>query len=116
MLSWYMFILLGLATFRFTRLIVFDTITNFLREPFHEVKEEVLEDGSIEEVIHIKGKGIQRFIGELLSCQWCFGVWSAAIIFVGYTLFPYMFFPIIVILALAAVASIIQVVLDSLRY
>ncbi|WP_186580755.1 DUF1360 domain-containing protein [Aquibacillus kalidii] len=115
MLSWFTFVLLGLATFRLTRLIVMDDITSFLRAPFHEVEEEEQEDGTIEEVLYIKGKGVQKFIGELLSCHWCTGVWSAAFIYVFYSMFPYMFFPVIAILAIAAVSSIIQSALTHLN-
>lgn len=112
MLSWFSFMLLGLATFRLTRLLVFDEITNFIRSPFHKIEEEELEDGTIEEVIHIKGSGLRRFLGELLVCHWCTGVWCAVIIFFGYTLIPNVFTPLVVILALAAVSSIIQVVVS----
>ncbi|MRH43768.1 DUF1360 domain-containing protein [Aquibacillus halophilus] len=110
MITWFNFILLGLATFRLTRLAVYDDITRFLRAPFHEIEEEENEDGSVDEILYIKGKGVQKFIGEMLSCQWCTGIWSATIIFVGYTLFPFMFIPLIIILSLAAVGSIIQLV------
>ncbi|WP_226035556.1 DUF1360 domain-containing protein [Aquibacillus saliphilus] len=110
MITWFTFLLLSLATFRLTRLVVYDDITNFIRLPFHDIREEVNEDGSIDEILYIKGSGIRKFIGELLSCHWCTGIWSAAILFVGYTLFPFMVMPLIIILALAAVGSIVQVI------
>ncbi|MBM7571187.1 DUF1360 domain-containing protein [Aquibacillus albus] len=111
MLSWFSFILLGIATFRLTHLLVFDEITSFIRAPFHEIKEEVLDDGRVEEVISIKGEGLRRFIGELLSCHWCTGVWCACFLYFGFMYIPSIFIPLIVILAVAGVASFIEVVL-----
>ncbi|WP_442599204.1 DUF1360 domain-containing protein [Neobacillus sp. D3-1R] len=111
--SWFEFILLILASFRLTRLIVYDTITEFLRRPFHENVEEILPDGTTETYIEIKGKGIQYWIGELLSCHWCTGIWSAVIIYISYILWPSFISPIIIVLAIAGSASIIQVLLEK---
>ncbi|MDC3417105.1 DUF1360 domain-containing protein [Aquibacillus salsiterrae] len=107
------FIVLALATFRLTHLIVFDTITGFLRAPFIEVEEEVWEDGIVDEIVHVKGKGVRRFIGELISCYWCTGVWSAIIVYISYYFIPTIAYPIIIILALAAVSSIIHVMINK---
>lgn len=105
------FILLSLATFRLTRLFVFDKITQFLRKPFIHEYDETLEDGTIETYIEVKGTGMKRFIGELLSCYWCTGVWCAAIIYTGYVTVPDYFSPIIIILAIAGSASFLEAVL-----
>jgi hypothetical protein len=105
------FILLSLATFRLTRLFVFDNITQFLRKPFIHEYEERLEDGTIETYIEVKGTGIRKFVGELLSCYWCTGVWCAAIMYGGYSTVPIYFSPIIIILSIAGCASILETVL-----
>lgn len=105
------FILLSLATFRLTRLFVFDKITHFLRKPFINEYEETLEDGKIETYIEIKGTGIRRIIGELLSCYWCTGVWCAAIMYAGYLTIPAYFLPTILILSIAGCASFLEAVL-----
>ncbi|SDK28441.1 DUF1360 domain-containing protein [Sediminibacillus albus] len=114
MYTWLTLVLLGLAAFRLTRLFVYDDIFRFIRAPFHEEKEEIVEDGTVEVVLYIKGKGIRRFIGELLSCQWCTGIWSASCLYIGYLLWPWIFLPIIAILAIAAFASIIEVIVSFL--
>ncbi|RSD29431.1 DUF1360 domain-containing protein [Mesobacillus subterraneus] len=106
--SWFDFCLLILASFRLTRLIVYDTITGFLRAPFHETVEEITEDGQTETFIEIKGSGLRYWIGELLSCHWCTGIWSSAIIFGAYSLFPEFSLPVITILAIAGAAALIQ--------
>lgn len=105
------FILLCFATFRLTRLFVFDKITQFLRKPFIHEYEETLEDGTIETYIEIKGTGMRRFMGELLSCYWCTGVWCAAIMYTGYLTVPDYFSPIILILSIASCASFLEGIL-----
>lgn len=100
------FVILVFASYRFTRLIVFDTITDWLRRPFHEYEEQKLVDGDIETVIHIKGSGVRAFIGELLSCYWCTGFWASVLL-----LFIFLFFPsfeiILYILAISGAASML---------
>jgi len=108
------FVLLCLATFRLTRLFVYDRITWFIRKPFHHEYEETLEDGTIENFIEVKGNGIRKFFGELLSCYWCTGVWCALILYSGYLFVPNYFYPIIVVLSIAGCASFIEAVLSKL--
>lgn len=108
------FFLLSLASFRITRLIVFDTITTFLRKPFHEIVEEENEDGVVEKYLHIKGSGIKFWIGELLSCYWCVGVWISIILYSFLQVFPAFVGSIIIIFAIAAMASIVETVVSKL--
>lgn len=109
MITWFSFILLSLAVFRFTRLIVYDKITGFIRAPFFETEEKWLSDGSLEEIITFKGGKWKRWIGELLRCHWCVGIWSTIFLFIGFHFFTSIFTPIIIMLAIAAMASIIEV-------
>lgn len=98
--------LLVLASGRLTRLVVSDDIMEWLRKPFLEWKEE-------DDVLYAypKGTGLQKFIGELLSCYWCAGIWAAAFLFTGYLLLPVVFVPFIVFLSIAYGASIIESIL-----
>ena len=113
-LSFYELLLISMATFRLTHLFVFDKITEFIRRPFHEVQEELQVDGTVVEYINIKGKGIRKFVGELLSCYWCTGIWTAAFLFLGYMFCSAVFFWIITILAIAGLAAIIEAVIQRL--
>jgi uncharacterized protein involved in cysteine biosynthesis len=106
--NWLDLCLLVFASFRLTRLIVYDTITEFLRAPFHETVVESLEDGSTETYIEIKGSGIRYWIGELLSCHWCTGIWSAGFLYAGYAMLPVLSMPVITVLAIAGIAAVIQ--------
>jgi len=108
MISALEFLFLMLASFRLTRLVVYDTITGFMRKPFHEIVEEELPDGSIQRFLKIKGTGMRYWIGELLSCYWCTGIWSSAFLYIGYIVSPYIFEPLTIILAIAGCAAIVE--------
>lgn len=102
------FLIISLASFRLTRLIVFDKITEWLRAPFFDEEVEVNDDGK-EEIYFVPKKGvIKGFFGELLSCYWCTGVWSAIAIYIAYIFWQPIVAPIIIILAVAGVAAIIE--------
>lgn len=109
-MSVFEFLLLALASFRLTRLLVFDNITEFLRRPFHRIVEETLPDGTVEEYMEIKGTGLRKWIGELLSCHWCTGVWSAIFLYVIYRYNYELAEPLIFILAIAGFAAIVETV------
>ncbi|MDQ0268710.1 DUF1360 domain-containing protein [Cytobacillus purgationiresistens] len=107
-LSFFEFILLGFATFRLTRLIVFDQITEWMRSPFMREIEEQNEEGENEIYIVPKIGGISGFFGKLLSCYWCAGVWCSVILCVLYFVIPFYGMYIILVLAVAGIASIIE--------
>jgi hypothetical protein len=106
------FIILGLACFRLTRLIVFDKITEFLRQPFFDEITEENEDGTVEVYYLPKSTSIKKFIGELLSCYWCTGVWISAAVVTGYLFLPALFVPIILVFAVAGLAAILESVVQ----
>jgi hypothetical protein len=60
------------ATFKASRTITRDQVTSFLREPFVE------GDASKGEDEEPAGEGLQRAIGELITCSRCTGTWVAA--------------------------------------
>lgn len=78
--------MLGVATYRLSRLISYDRVTSILREPFVEsgVGYEQIE-GTQEEP---KGRGLQRSLGQLLNCSWCVSVWAGTFNTTLYTFFP----------------------------
>jgi hypothetical protein len=64
-------VVLSAATFKASRTLTRDDVTSFLREPF--VEGDAL--GSDERPA---GEGMQRAIGELITCSRCTGTWVAA--------------------------------------
>ncbi|WP_409253456.1 DUF1360 domain-containing protein [Bacillus sp. SCS-153A] len=99
---------MGLAVFRLTHLIVYDKITEFLRAPFFDEVEEMDEAGNSEIYLVPKKGKVKGWIGELLSCHWCTGIWSAAGLYGLYIFFPVAAEPLIVIMAAAGIASILE--------
>lgn len=108
------FFLLALASFRLTRLFVYDKITEFIRSPFFDEVEEKNENGQVEIYFVPKKRGIRRFLGELLSCYWCTGVWSSLFLLIIYFQIPKIAHFIIIILAIAGLAAIIETVVQKL--
>ncbi len=107
-------LIFGLASFRLTRLIVFDKISEFLRSPFFDELPEENESGETEIYYVPKPSGIKKFVGELLSCYWCTGIWASAFLVLLYWLLPAFGNIVIVILAVAAVGSIIETIVTHM--
>ncbi|HYE23050.1 MAG TPA: DUF1360 domain-containing protein [Candidatus Paceibacterota bacterium] len=86
------FILMALAIFRLVRLFTYDHITDFIRAWFRTSPPESL----------------LGTMGALLNCPWCTGLWfSFLVVFFAYA--TPLAWPVILILALAALASFIQI-------
>lgn len=78
-------LLLGVGTYKLSRIITKDRVTSPLRAPFvtyegsgktNELKEKP------------RGTGMQRAVGDLLTCPWCMGPWAAAALTYGFVLAP----------------------------
>ncbi|MFD1017885.1 DUF1360 domain-containing protein [Thalassobacillus hwangdonensis] len=110
-ISWLELVMFSFASFRLTRLLVDDTIMDWFRSPFHHYVEAKDENGETEWLLEVKGTGLRAFIGELLSCHWCTGIWSTAILLAGWLFIPY-FEWIILLLAISGTAAIIRVWVD----
>lgn len=94
--------LITLASFRMTRMFVYDSMTKFLREQFYDVKMVRNKVMLVKPVV-----GPRRTLADLIGCPWCFGVWATTCVAFFYMLTPYAYFPIL-ILALAGVATLLQ--------
>jgi hypothetical protein len=70
----------GLATHKIARLLTKDAVTSFARAPFVRL-EEKSGTNSIKEIP--RGRGLQRSVGELISCPECAGQWVASGLMVG---------------------------------
>jgi hypothetical protein len=111
-IDFFVLILLGLSAFRLTRLLVFDKITEFIRKPFLNEVEEIDEYGKIETYLVPKDGKIKGFMGELLSCYWCTGIWASIGLCALYLIYPTVAFPILLILAVAGLAAIIETLIQ----
>ena len=110
-ISWINLAILTLASFRFTRLIMYDEITSFIRAPFLAINTEYDDNMEITHNIEIKGSGLRYWIGTLLTCYWCTGIWSSIIAVYLYCYIPFAF-PLLLMFAIAGAAAIIETYLD----
>lgn len=78
-------VLLSAATFKAARAISRERVGSVLREPFVEA-EGGAPEGAVEE--RPVGEGLQRAIGELVTCTRCAGTWAAAGLITTRTLAP----------------------------
>ncbi|KKB73107.1 MULTISPECIES: DUF1360 domain-containing protein [Bacillus] len=102
-ISWLTYVMLILASYRLTHLIVFDKITEFIRKPFMKNKKIIDEKG------HVDVKKVPKSnVGYLLNCYWCAGIWCAIIIGLGYLLIPKASTPVIFILSIAGAQAILE--------
>ncbi|WP_018392008.1 DUF1360 domain-containing protein [Bacillus sp. 37MA] len=111
-ISWIHLVILTLAAFRFTRLIMYDEITSFIRAPFLTITADYDDNMEITHNIEIKGSGLRYWIGTLLTCHWCVGIWSSIIIIALYYYLP-SFFPLLLMFAIAGAAALIASYLDK---
>lgn len=91
----FVFVVLALATFRVTRLVVVDELFSGLRDRFWS-----------------------RFppstrLGYLLTCSWCTSVWVASLFVLCYTIFSTATLVFATVFALSAVASLIAAHWDA---
>ena len=77
--------LLGVATHKLSRLLAKDRITGIIRAPFVNYIRSA-GTGEVEE--EPRGRGIQRGIGNLVSCPYCMGPWSATALAFGFLFAP----------------------------
>lgn len=91
--------LMMLATFRLTRLVVYDAITRWFRNLFAD-GEEFTFMGTIK---------------TLVNCPWCVGLWFAVVVTAAYFITPLSWF-FIFILALGGAATVVQLAANLLGW
>jgi hypothetical protein len=72
--------LLGLSAYRTGRLVAYERIAQPLRETVTVTQPDFTGVG---ETVVAKGHGLQRAVGELISCPMCVGTWAAAVMVYG---------------------------------
>jgi hypothetical protein len=79
--------LLSIATHKMSRIVAKDRITGILRAPFVSYIRSA-GAGEVEE--EPRGRGIQRGIGQLISCPYCMAPWCATALAFGFVFAPRM--------------------------
>jgi hypothetical protein len=99
--------LLSVATHHAARLITKDKVTSVARAPFTEY-EGSGDPGEVEE--HARGHGLQKAVGELVTCPYCIGQWIALAGVTGLMLAPRTTRAVASVLTVSAVSDYLQVV------
>ncbi len=81
-----------------------------LRRPFIDELEITEPDGGCINFYKSKGKGLRKWIGELLSCYWCTVYGFSAFLLVLYNWIPIVAEPLLALLAIAGAAAIIETI------
>lgn len=102
-LTWMNYLMLILASYRLTHLIVFDKITEFIRNPFME-KKKIIHSNGEEEIKKVP----KSMFGYLLNCYWCAGIWSAILLGGAYLLIPSITKIFVFILSIAGAQAILE--------
>ncbi len=97
--------LVGLATYRTGRLVVFDEVTEPIRAPFTDT-----EDGGVQP----KGKGAQAALGELFSCPTCIATWLSAVFVLGLRVAPAPTRTLLAVMSASGLAEILNYAVDAL--
>jgi len=77
--------LLGMAAHKLSRIVAKDRITSILRAPFVTYIRSA-GAGEVEE--EPRGRGVQRGIGQLISCPYCVAPWCARALAFGFIFAP----------------------------
>ena len=107
-------LLLALAAFRITRLVVYDKITRWFRELFVQKREYEKDGATWVELVPLRG-GLRRTVHDLLGCPWCIGFWSALVVTFCYFIFLWAWF-VILFLAVAGAGSFFQILANLIGW
>lgn len=104
--------LLTIASYKLSRIITMSFIGSPIRAPFAK-RGESLKGGEVQD--EARGEGLQRAVGNLVTCPFCFNVWSTTLFVFGYSLLPRVTKQLSYILTIAAGGDVLHHSYRSLR-
>jgi hypothetical protein len=107
-------LMLAFATFRITRLVVYDKIARWFRELFAD-RREYEKDGKIWVEVTPAPRGFRHSVYDLLQCPWCIGIWAALVVTVIYFVYPWGWF-FCFFLGLAGAGSMLQIIANGVGW
>jgi hypothetical protein len=105
--------LLAFATLRLGRLIAYDLVLEPLRQPFTRTVKDVTGAG---DTVIPRGKGVQRALGQLISCPTCAGTWGGALLVYGLYAWPGPTRLMVTILGVVGIAELLNALIESLSW
>ncbi|HTL47788.1 MAG TPA: DUF1360 domain-containing protein [Verrucomicrobiae bacterium] len=104
--------LLGTASYKISRLITKSLVASPLRSPFTEYGESM---GAAEIYEKSRGRGLMNAFGDLITCPWCFGGWTAMASFFGLTFYPRFTRATASIFTVSAISDALNLLYDILK-
>ncbi len=95
-------LIFGAATHKLSWILAKEPITSPIRAPFTELQEVKSPTKADEKP---RGTGLQKTVGELLTCHFCLGMWVAAFFTYAFALFPAVTRLIAAIFAMLAISD-----------
>lgn len=105
-------VIIVLATFRLTRLFVYDKITFFIRDMLQHGEETYTQEGVTYVRKVERSNGMLRTAYELVTCPWCFSIWAALLVTYAYFVRVELFWFPILIFAISGVAGAVQIIVN----
>ena len=93
-------VIISIASYRLTRLLIYDKVLNFFRDYF--VKRE-------------HKSGLLNSTKYFLTCPWCAGIWMTLVILILFFIAPYGKF-LVYILAISGIASFLHIGISLLGF
>lgn len=78
--------LIGVASFKLSRLVTKKKIAAPIRAPFTEYQGKGDAPAEVDE--RPRGRGVQAAVGQLLTCPYCLGLWMASAMIAGLVTVP----------------------------
>lgn len=105
-------LLLGVGTYRLSRLLAKDSVTSIFRAPFTEF-EHPTGDGEVDE--KPRGAGLRHALGELVVCPYCVGQWIVSFFVFGLVLRPRFTRFAAAMLAMYTLSDYLQLTTDAVK-
>ena len=96
---------LTVAAYKLSRIVTMSFVASPLRAPFAK-RGRGLKGGEVQD--QSRGEGLQKAVGNLLTCPFCFNVWSQTFFLFGYSLLPRLTPHLARILTMAAAGDVLH--------
>ena len=107
-------VMLALATLRLGRMVAYDHIAEPLRQPFAKTVPD--QTGAGDTVTPKEDSGMQRSLGQLISCPICTGTWISAGLVYGLHMFPNATRVFLAIMGTTGLTEILNALTEALSW
>ncbi|MGE5221563.1 MAG: DUF1360 domain-containing protein [Omnitrophica WOR_2 bacterium] len=107
-------LLLGFATLRLGRMVAYDQVAEPLRKPFTRTVPD--QTGAGDTVTPKEESGMQRSIGQLISCPICIGTWISAGLVYGLHALPNATRVFLAIMGTTGLAEVLNALTEALSW